>query len=132
MIYDTPDNVKNIVGLGSFNFAKPSTYIPTISQEDYDNGYIDKFFVARINYFDVIETNYKDYNLANTSYFIKIKTDWKITGPEFNTYIGKTLQETGVVNYNNFRIQDLRVYIPNINVILNNPKDQCFIRWGVS
>lgn len=122
MIYDTTDNVKNIVGLGSFNIAKPSTYIPIISQEDYDNGYIDRFFVARINYFDVIETNYKDYNIANTSYFIKTKIDWKITGPEYNTYIGKTLQETGVVNYNNFRIRDVQLYIKNINIILNNPK----------
>lgn len=122
MIYDTPDNVKNIVGLGSFDFAKPSTYIPTITQDDYDRGYIDRFFVARINYFDVIETNYKDYNTANTSYFIKTKIDWKITGPELNTYIGKTLQETGVVNYNNFRIRDAQLYIKNINIILNNPK----------
>jgi len=122
MIYDTPNSVKNIVGLGSFDFAKPSTYIPTITQNDYDRGYIDRFFVARINYFDIIETNYKDYNVANTSYFIKTKIDWKITGPEFNTYIGKTLQETGVVNYNNFRIRDAQTYIKNINIVLNNPK----------
>jgi hypothetical protein len=122
MIYDTPNSVKNIVGLGSFDFAKPSTYIPTITQDDYDRGYIDRFFVARINYFDIIETNYKDYNTANTSYFIKTKRDWKITGPELNTYIGKTLQETGVVNYNNFRIRDAQLYIKNINIILNNPK----------
>lgn len=122
MIKDTPDKIKNIVGLGSFDFTKPATYIPTITQEDYDRGYIDRFFVARINYFDVIETNYKEYNRANTSYFIKIKISWKITGPEFNTYIGKTLQETGVVNYNTFRISDAQSYIPNISVVLNNPK----------
>ena len=122
MIYDTPDSVKNIVGLGGFEFAKPATYIPTITQDDYDRGYIDRFFVARINYFDIIETSYKESNITNTSYFIKTKIDWKITGPEFNTYIGKTLQETGVVNYNNLRIRDVQVYIPNIAIILNNPK----------
>ena len=70
----------------------------------------------------ILLTNYKDYNTANTSYFIKTKIDWKITGPELNTYIGKTLQETGVVNYNNFRIRDAQVYIPNIQIVLNNPK----------
>lgn len=122
MIYDTPDSVRNIVSLGGFEFAKPATYIPTITQDDYDRGYIDRFFVARINYFDIIETSYKEYNITNTSYFIKTKIDWKITGPEFNTYIGKTLQETGVVNYNNLRIRDVQVYIPNIAIILNNPK----------
>jgi len=122
MIYDTPDNVKNTLGLGGYNYDKPATYIPTITTEDYDRGYIDRFFVARINYFDVIETNYKDYNRANSSYFIKIKISWKITGPEFNTYIGKTLQETGVVNYNILRISDAQSFISNISVVLNNPK----------
>lgn len=122
MIYDTPDSVKNIVGLGGFNFVKPATYIRTIIETDYDRGYINRFFVGRINYFDVVETSYKEYNMTNTSYFIKIKIDWKITGPEFNTYIGKTLQETGVVNYNNLQIRGAQFYIPNIQIIINNPK----------
>ena len=122
MIYDTPNNVKTIVGLGSYSFVTPSTYIPTITVNDYDNGYIDRFFISRINYFDIIETNYKDYNIANMSFFKKIKIDWKITGSEFNVYIGKTLQDTGVVNYNNRVINDVISYIPNINIILNNPK----------
>ena len=56
------------------------------------------------------------------SFFKKIKIDWKITGPEFNIYIDKTLQTTGVVNYNNLTIRDIQSYIPNINIILNNPK----------
>ena len=122
MIYDTPNNVKTIVGLGSYSFVTPSTYIPTITVNDYDNGYIDRFFISRINYFDIIETNYKDYNIANMSFFKKIKIDWKITGPEFNIYIDKTLQTTGVVNYNNLTIRDIQSHIPNINIILNNPK----------
>ena len=82
MIYDTPNNVKTIVGLGSYSFVTPSTYIPTITVNDYDNGYIDRFFI----------------------------------------YIDKTLQTTGVVNYNNLTIRDIQSYIPNINIILNNPK----------
>lgn len=122
MIKDTPNAIKGIVGLGSYDYQTPSTYIPTISQNDYDYGYIKRFFVGRINYFDVIETNNKDFNLANSSYFNKISIDWKITGPEFNVYNGKMLETTGVVNYNNLRIRDAGVYIPNIAIILNNPK----------
>lgn len=122
MIYDTPNNVKTIVGLGSYSFVTPSTYTPTITVDDYDNGYIDRFFISRINYFDIIETNYKDYNTTNINYFKKIKIDWKITGSEFNVYIGKTLQDTGVVNYNNLTIRNIQSYMSNINIILNNPK----------
>jgi len=122
MIYDTPNSVKTIVGLGSYSFVTPSTYTPTITVDDYDNGYIDRFFISRINYFDIIETNYKDYNTTNINYFKKIKIDWKITGSEFNIYIDKTLQTTGVVNYNNLTIRNIQSYMPNINIILNNPK----------
>ncbi len=122
MIYDTPNNIKTIVGLGSYSFVTPSTYTPTITVDDYDNGYIDRFFISRINYFDIIETNYKDYNTTNINYFKKIKIDWKITGSEFNIYIDKTLQTTGVVNYNNLTIRNIQSYMPNINIILNNPK----------
>ena len=42
MIYDTPNNVKTIVGLGSYSFVTPSTYTPTITVNDYDNIEIDK------------------------------------------------------------------------------------------
>ena len=73
-------------------------------------------------YFDIFETNNKDYNLANSSYFNKTKIDWKITGTEFNVYNGKMLETTGVVNYNTLRIRDASAYIPNIDLILNNPK----------
>ena len=122
MIKDTPDSIKGLVGLSSYNYITPSTYIPIITQDDYDYGYITRFFVARINYVDIFETNNKDYNLANCSYFNKTKIDWKITGTEFNVYNGKMLETTGVVNYNTLRIRDASAYIPNIDLILNNPK----------
>lgn len=122
MIKDTPNSVKGIVGLGSYNYITPTTYTPTITQDDYDYGYITRFFIARINYFDIFETNNKDYNLANSSYYNKTKIDWKITGPEFNVYSGKMLETTGVVNYNILRIREASVYIPNIELILKNPK----------
>lgn len=122
MIYDTPQKTQDIVGLDNYKYLQPSTYIPTITQTDYDNGYINRFFVGRINYFEVIETNYKDFNMTNTRYFTKVQIDWKITGVEFNVYNGKMLEAAGVVNYNRYRIIEAQRVIPNINRILNNPK----------
>ena len=122
MIYDTPQKTQDIVGLDNYKYLQPSTYIPTITQADYDNGYINRFFVGRINYFEVIETNYKDFNMTNTRYFTKVQIDWKITGVEFNVYNGKMLEAAGVVNYNRYRIIEAQRVIPNINRILNNPK----------
>ena len=121
MIRDTPSSVRNIVGLRNFNFFTPATYIPTITQEDYDNGFINRFFVARINYFNVFETNQKEYNLTNEKFFAKTNIQWKITGPKFNVYSGKLLETTGVYNYNILRIREAESLIKNINVILNDP-----------
>jgi hypothetical protein len=122
MIYDTPPRTQAIVGLNSYKYLQPSTYTPTISQKDYDEGYINRFFVGRINYFEVIETNYKDYNMTDSSYFTKVKINWKITGVEFDVYNGKLLEAVGVVNYNRYRIIEAQRVIPNIDRILNNPK----------
>lgn len=122
MIKDTPIEVRSAVNLGSYSYLTPVNYIPTITQKDLDLGYIDRFFVGKINYFDAYETNNKDYNLANSSYYNKVKIKWKITGPEFNKYNGKMLETTGVVNYNILRIKQASIYIPNIQIVLNNPK----------
>ncbi len=122
MIYDTPPRTQTIVGLNSYKYLQPSTYIPTITQKDYDEGYISRFFVGRINYFEVIETNYKDFNMTDSSYFTKVKINWKITGPEFDVYSGKLLETVGVVNYNKYRIIEAQRVIANIDRILNNPK----------
>lgn len=122
MINDTPPEIQNIVGLSNYKYLQPSTYIPTVTQKDYVEGYINRFFVGRINYFEVIETNYKDFNMADTTYFTKVQITWKITGPEFNVYSGKMLETVGVVNYNTYRIKEAQTVISKIDVILKNPK----------
>ncbi len=48
MIYDTPPRTQAIVGLNSYKYLQPSTYTPTISQKDYDEGYINRFFVVEL------------------------------------------------------------------------------------
>ena len=122
MIYDTPLATRNIVGLNNYQYLQPSTYLPTITQKDYNEGYISRFFACRINFFEVIETNYKDYNMIDSNYFTKVKINWKITGPEFDVYSGKLLEMVGVVNYNIYRIREAQRVIPNIDRVLNNPK----------
>lgn len=122
MIPNTPLSTKSIVNLSSYKYITPANYKPIITEQDYERGYITRFFVGKINYFDVYETNNKEYKLANSIYYNKAKVDWKITGPEFNIFDGKILQTTGVVNYNILSINNAKAYISNIQLILNNPK----------
>lgn len=122
MIINTPDQTKQILSLGTFNFVSPSTYIPTISDKDYETGYIKRYFVSNRNYFNVTETDAKSYNTADDNFYSKVSIEWKITGPQFNVYDDKVLQTTGVVDFNKLRIKQAATVIKNIENILNNPK----------
>jgi len=122
MIYDTPDNVKNIVGLDDYNYFEPANHIPLIKPSDYEYGYITRYFVGKRNQASVYETNARDYNVANNVYYKKLKITWKISGPEFNLYKGNMLLTTGVVDYNVLRINDLQSVFPQATIVLNNPK----------
>jgi hypothetical protein len=122
MILDTPNELKQKLGLGNFNFSPPSTYILTVTDNDYQNGYIKRYFASNRNYFNVIETDAKSYHTIDVNYYRKISIDWKITGPEFNLYNGKILQTTGVVNYNVLRIKEANSVIKGIETVLNNPR----------
>ena len=122
MIIDTPNLLKNKLGLGFYKYNIPSTYIPSITDQDYSLGYIIRYFVGKRNYFELIETNAKGYNLADTTFYIKFLLNWKITGPEYNIYTGKTLQTTGVVNYNSLRIREGSSIIKGFDVVINNPR----------
>ena len=97
MIYDTPDKTRDIVGLDGYNYFLPSSYIPTIKPSDYEYGYITRYFVGNINYSNINETNARDYNMTDSSFFKKTKITWKVSGTEFNVYKGKMLESTGVV-----------------------------------
>lgn len=122
MIQDTPDVLKNKLGLGSYDYNVPSTFVPKISKQDYDASYITRYFVGKRNFFDVIETDAKGYKLADSNFYTKVVIDWKISGPEFSLYQGKTLQTTGVVEYNNRRIKQASLIIKGIETVLNNPR----------
>ena len=128
MIYDTPDKTRDIVGLDGYNYFLPSSYIPTIKPSDYEYGYITRYFVGNINYSNINETNARDYNMTDSSFFKKTKITWKVSGTEFNVYkvqfttwVGK-LESTGVVDYNILRINQAAQVFPQISAILNNPR----------
>ena len=71
MITDTPIIYENSIN-NTFIF-NPSTYIPTIETKDYDVGYIDRFFVGKLNESSFIETNNRDYNSTDSILYKKIK-----------------------------------------------------------
>lgn len=120
MINDTPDNLKNLIN-GQFIFV-PISSLPYISLRDYNDGYINRYFVGRINFTDVYETNFNDYSITDRKFYRKHEIKWKITGSEYNIYNNRILLEEGVVDYNLKKIKELENIFKDIRNVLNNPK----------
>lgn len=115
-IQDTNDITKSIVGLDSYNYYSPTSDSPNLTKQDYDYGYVNRYFVGKINSDEYIETNARDFKLADTKFYKKIQVLWKINGPLYNIYKGKVLQTTGVINYNALRILEVQNIIPSVQL----------------
>jgi hypothetical protein len=120
MILDTPSNIKGLINAPSI--YTPAVYKVSLKQQDFENGYINRYFVGRINYEDFFETNFADYNLTVKNFYKKIIIKWKITGPEYSQYTGNMLETVGVVNYNVAQIQNAKSTFNNIDSVLTDPK----------
>lgn len=120
MIQNTQNIYKNIIS--GTNYYNPTTYTPILNADDYKIGYIDRYFVGKRNQSEMMETSERDYNLTSSNIYKKIKIKWKVSGPLYNQYEGKILQNTGVINYNNLRIKEASFTFSTAMLILNNPK----------
>ena len=78
--YDT------LVNINVKNFGTPQQYYPRPSKQDYDQGYVTRYFIRKSNNVDarIIEIDVKQWNLIGTQIdpFLYSKTSfpWKLTG----------------------------------------------------
>ena len=74
----------NYIRLGGDDFPylgiSVNQYYPIPKEEDYKVGFIERFFVKRINDYRVIETNRKDYYNLTVDLYLKIQINWAISG----------------------------------------------------
>lgn len=89
----------------------PAIYKPMPSSSDYDEGYIDRYFVKKINEDKIVEVTYENGNTVNTSLYKLVSLSWRISGPKHTTMKGNVKNNTGVVEQNEFEIN--RVYKEN-------------------
>lgn len=81
-------------------FVYPKRYNLNVTQDDYDNKYVIRYFVKKINEFSVIEVDQSNYNQLSTSLFAKVLIIWKLTGPLRNVYVDGKLYERGIYETN--------------------------------
>lgn len=120
MIENTDPKTIAKLSLGDFNIKNPVPYLPSPTDYDYEVGFIDRYFVQKINDYTIIETSPRDYESVNSKFFNKATINWQIRGVQKNTYNGNILVEYGVGEYNKRQILKSVKKIPGIqNVLLN-------------
>ena len=73
----------------------PDPYFLQPSQEDYDNGFVKRYFYKRKGSLTINEIDEKGFGDLDSPYYQKIELKWKISGP-----LNDTTEETGIIDTN--------------------------------
>jgi len=115
------DNIKNIVAYKKLLITKgmlfqsdtPAAFIPNPNEMDYKKGYVDRFFIQKINDTNapIIEINASEVNdVLSAGYHTFVKVMWKISGKE---------EEIKMINKKSIKfvykeMPKLLFYLPNL------------------
>ena len=73
----------------------PDPYFLQPSQEDYDNGFVKRYFYKRKGSTTINEITEKGFGDLDSPYYQKLELKWKIAGP-----LNDTTEETGIIDTN--------------------------------
>jgi len=108
-----------------FEVNIPQTIVPAPTQDDYQIGFIVRYFVQKRNdenahVFEVNQTEYQ--KLKNNSHWKVVDLKWRIRGPQNTTYKSDgNIDDKGVINSNkaaitraSYSLKNIGLYLPNI------------------
>ena len=104
----------------------PNYYKPFPSLKDYSKGYINRYFVQKINDLTITEVNKEKYNSISKNYFNKLVIQWIIFGPKNSLYNNKILDRKGVQEQNIQTLVENEKSMKGIKNYLNNPLEFWF------
>lgn len=81
-------------------------YRPIPTTDDYDKGYIDRYFVKKANENVIIEVSFL--TNVNTNLYTRVSMQWKISGPKNNIFKNGILDKAGVMEQNKFEIERVK------------------------
>ena len=91
---------QNIGGTILDNQVYPVYFKPFPKTKDYSLGYINRYFVQKINDLIITEVNKNKYNEISSTVYNKLSIRWIISGPKNNVYKNKILNRIGVTEKN--------------------------------
>jgi len=106
-----------------FLFLKfPSIHIPKIDSKDFENGFISRFFLKKVNDKPILEINNNQYDLFfSSAFYKKVSVNWKITGPRNNIIKDGRVEIEGVEDHNLKEIQTAELTLQGMKQKLTNP-----------
>jgi len=100
----------------------PTIHIPKIEKNDFENGFILRFFLKKVNDKFITEIDNNQYDLFSTSPFYKTTSiNWKITGPRNNIIKDGRVEIEGVEDHNLKEIQTAELTLQGMKQKLTNP-----------
>jgi len=117
----TPEQYQNIGGIDMSYQTYPNYYKPFPSLKDYLKGYINRYFVQKINDLTITEVNKEKYNSISKNYYNKLVIQWIIFGPKNNLYNNKILDRKGVQEQNIQTLVENEKLMLGLKIYLNNP-----------
>lgn len=101
-------------------FVYPKIYNLNVTQSDYDNGYIIRYFAKKINDAKVIEIIEDNYNQISSQLFTKIMIKWNLTGILRNSYVNGKLYERGIYEKNLEELNTAAKTMPELKNFITN------------
>lgn len=98
-------------------------YLPDPQIEDYTRGYIDRYFIKRINgdADTIVELSISDYNsLINNDLYQNITIRWKISGPKDDILVNPDMPIYGIESTNRRTLEKASLQMPAIVRYLKN------------
>ena len=103
----------------------PRAYYPKISQEDYEKGYIERYFLQKRDtkgapIYEVKRTVYSNY--YSTPFYVGVTIKWRIIGDLVDSYTEMDAFIPSVTTSNRKAIEEAEKIIDDINLYLVNLK----------
>ena len=108
-----------------FKIKYPKTFVPNPSDADYKNGFIERYFIQKVNdknaqVFEVSENTYSSY--ISNPYWTSVNIKWRISGPLDVVYKSNgDISDKGVQNSNKIlldiaseKVKNIKLYLPNL------------------
>jgi len=116
------DVAKNI---DVFKIEYPDTIVPIPNSQDYENGFIRRYFIRQSNdinghIFEISNDLYSNY-LQNPFWIVE-QVKWRITGTIETTYkdngeindVGVKSSNTAALNIASIKLKNIKLYFPNL------------------